>query len=87
MAQKEITLIPLQSITVVRDGAFVNPPVGQVFAFYENEVADIQKAEKAHDKALTREPVNEAPAKKAPESDKGKVSAQSGKAAPSDGDL
>lgn len=50
-------LIPLQTITVGRDGKNVVPPIGQAFDFTDEEAKQI----KAMNPKAVREPVNEAP--------------------------
>jgi len=55
MAEKLVTLVPLVTISVVREGEFVNLPINVPCEFYEKEVTDIRRAEKAEGKPMLRE--------------------------------
>lgn len=50
--------IPVQTITVVREGKNFIPPIGKPFDFTDEEMADIEKL----NPAAVREAVNEDPA-------------------------
>lgn len=67
--------IPLVSVRVSRDGVSVTPPIGAVFDFTKEELADLEKLSKATGTDYVRDPVNEAPAedgeKKSPKGAKG----------------
>lgn len=70
MAEKTISLIPMQSVVVMRGGKPVTPELNKLFDFTESEVADIKQL----NPEAVREPVDEsskAPAKKTAKGDEG----------------
>lgn len=58
--------IPVQTITVVRDGKNFIPPIGKPFDFTDEEMADIERL----NPAAIREAVNEDPAAAEPPAEK-----------------
>jgi len=69
MAEKTISKIPLQSITVVRAGKLVTPELHKAFDFTESEIADIETM----NPEAVRDPVDESAKATAPAKGKAKT--------------